>query len=67
MDDRSNPAGATEQVMRRVLDNMLFLSQSEAPHGAGGWQHVIIEPGPASEDAAFCLVMDAAPRQSAAT
>lgn len=63
MDDRSNRASATEKVMRRVLDNLFVLSESEAPHGASGWQQVVIEPGPASGDAAFCLVIERALRQ----
>lgn len=65
MDDCSHYAGATEKIMRRVLDNMLHLSQCEALYGASGWQQVIIEPGPASEDAAFCLVVDPSARQRA--
>lgn len=64
MDDRSNRTSATEKVMRRVLDNLYFLSESEAPHGACGWQQVVIEPGPASDDdAAFCLLIERALHQ----
>lgn len=48
--------GTTEGVMRRVLDNMSDLIRSDPNTGARSWHHVIIEPGPTSDDAAWCLL-----------
>lgn len=63
MDRQHNRAGATEQVMRRVLQNVSLLSCVTEPRCAAGWREVIVEPGPDSDDAPVCLLVTDAPRE----
>lgn len=54
----STHTGCAEEIMRRVRRNLTHFTRCETPQSASGWQQVVIEPGPASDQAAVCLLVN---------